>query len=86
MRLSDAAVTQLLSVGDVVDVLGAERDGSAMVVADRLSIIAIPDGGDDSAWSSNDDAGLVVVAASSADALEVAGAAARGPLTVAVHP
>ena len=85
VRLSDAAVASLLSPGDVVDVLGADAHGPASVVADQLLVTAVPDVGSGSGWSSDGD-GLVVVAASSEDALALAGAASRGQLTVAVHP
>ena len=85
VRLSDAAVADLLSPGDVVDVLGADSRGPASVVADQLLVTAVPDAGSGSGWSSDGD-GLVVVAATPEDALALAGAASRGQLTVAVHP
>ena len=85
VRLADPPVTSLLTPGDVIDVMGAAARGSATVVADELLVLAVPDTGGDSAWSSDGD-GFVVLAASPIDALALAGAASKGPLTVAVHP
>jgi hypothetical protein len=87
IRLSDEAVAGLLTPGDVVDVLGSDPRGPAEVVAHDLLVTEIPtaDGGMGSAFSSDGD-GLVVVAVTSDDALALAAAASRGPLTVAVHP
>ena len=85
VRLADPPVTALLTPGDIIDVMGVAARGSATVVADELLVLAVPDPGGDSAWSSGGE-GFVVVAATPADALTLAGAAAQGPLTVAVHP
>lgn len=85
VRLSDPAVAQLLSAGDVVDVIGAESRGATAVVAEQLTVVSVPDTDSGSAWSADGD-GLVVVAASTDTALALADAASRGPVTVAVHP
>jgi len=85
VRLADPPVTALLAAGDVIDVMGTAARGSATVVADELLVLAVPDSGGDSAWSSGGD-GFVVLAATPTDALALAGAASQGPLTVAVHP
>jgi hypothetical protein len=87
VRLSDAAVANLLAPGDVVDVLGSELRGPTEVVAQGLTVTQVPtgDSGIGSSFNS-DDEDLVVVAASPEETLALAAAAARGPLTVAVHP
>ena len=85
VRLADPPVTSLLAPGDIIDVMGVVARGAATVVADELLVLAVPEAGGDSAWSSDGD-GFIVVAASPTDALALAGAAAQGPLTVAVHP
>ncbi|MFL6178582.1 MAG: hypothetical protein ACJ74E_01880 [Actinomycetes bacterium] len=87
VRLSDAAVAELLAPGDVIDVLGSELRGPTEVVADGLLVTDVPkgDSGIGSSFGSEGD-GLVVVAATPDETLALAAAAARGPLTVAVHP
>jgi hypothetical protein len=87
IRLSDEAVAGLLAPGDVVDVLGSDPRGPAAIVAHDLLVTDVPtgEGGVGSAFGSDGD-GLVVVAVTPDDALALAAAASRGPLTVAVHP
>ena len=87
VRLSDAAVAELLTPGDVIDVLGSELRGPTEVVAEGLLVTEVPtgDSGIGGSFGSDGD-GLVVVAATPDDTLALAAAAARGPLTVAVHP
>lgn len=87
VRLSDAAVADLLAPGDVIDVLGSELRGPTEIVAEHLQVTQVPtgDSGIGSSFGS-DSKGLVVVAASPEETLALAAAAARGPLTVAVHP
>lgn len=82
IRLADPAVAGVLSPGDVVDVVSAGQRTLAMVVADGVVVTALP-ASDDGPWSSDD--GLVMVAVSDAQALAVAGAAARGPVTIVLH-
>lgn len=85
VRLSDPDVAGLLASGDTVDVIGTDTRGPTTVVARELSVVTVPEPGDTSTFSS-DEQGLIVVAATPSDALELADAAARGPVTVAVHP
>jgi len=84
LRLSDEAVAELLSPGDVVDVLGSEVRGATTVVAQGLRVVEVPQSGGGS--FSSDGTGLVVVAVSEPGALDLAAAVTRGPVTVAVHP
>lgn len=84
LRLSDPTVTALLSPGDVVDVLGSELRGSTTVVARALAVVDVPQAAGGAFGSG--EGGLVVLAVSEPGALDLAAAAARGPVTVAVHP
>jgi hypothetical protein len=84
VRLADPAVVTLLDPGDVVNVLVADRRGGARLVAADLTVTAVPDAGSGGPWAASD--GLLMVAATEAQALSLAGATARGPVTVAVHP
>ena len=83
IRLADPGVTRVISPGDVVDVVVAAQRAAATVVAAEVVVTAIPSAADDSPWSSDD--GLVLVAVNDAQALALAGAAARGPVTLVVH-
>ena len=85
VRLSDPSVATLLSAGDTVDVIGSQSRGPSGVVAHELVVTNVPVSNGGSAFSSSDD-GLIVVAGTPEDALALADAASRGPLTVAVHP
>jgi pilus assembly protein CpaB len=84
LRLSDPAVAALLGPGDVVDVMVADQRSTARLVAADLTVTAVPDAGSGGPWAQSD--GLVMVAATEDQALSLAGAAAHGPVTVAVHP
>lgn len=84
IRLSDPAVAEMLAPGDVVDVMVADQRGAATVVASELIVTAVP--GDDASGPWSDGDGLVMVAADADTALTLAGAAARGLVTVAVRP
>lgn len=83
LRLADPTVAGLLSVGDVVDVMVADQRGSATLVAADLTVTAIPGASGSGPWAEGD--GVVMVGATEDLALALAGAAARGPVTVAVH-
>lgn len=84
VRLSDPAVAALLTPGDVVDVMVADQRSTARLIAADLIVTAIPKAEGGGPWSASD--GLVMVAATQDQALALAGATARGPITVAVHP
>lgn len=89
IRLADGpAAAALTRAGDVVDVLGTTADDSGgdtatpstQVIASGLTVLAVParDGGSD------DGAGLVVVAATDAQAARLAGAATTTRLSLAL--
>jgi pilus assembly protein CpaB len=90
IRLADGpAAAALTRPGDLVDVLGTANDGSGdtaattsttRVIASRLTVLAVP--ARDS--SSDDGAGLVVVAATDADAARLADAATTTRLSLAL--
>jgi len=84
VRLSDPAVTKMLAPGDVVDVIVADQAGAARLVAADLTVTAVPNAEGGGPWTNSD--GLVMVAATEDEALALAGATARGPVTVALHP
>ena len=83
IRLADPGVARVISPGDVVDVVVASPRSTATVVAAEVVVTALPSADDDSPWSS--DAGLLMVAVTDDQALALAGAAARGPVTLVVH-
>jgi pilus assembly protein CpaB len=84
IRLADPAVAAVVRPGDVVDVIAADRGVTARVVAARVTVTQLPDAGGDGLWGPRD--GLVMVASDEDDALALAGAAARGPVTIVIHP
>lgn len=81
VRVADADAIALLQVGSVVDVLAADGRGAARVVAGGAQVLALPEVSTDS-FSGG---ALVVVAVSSATATSLAGAAAVGPLSIALR-
>lgn len=83
IRLADPGVAQVISPGDVVDVVVASPRVATTVVAAEVVVTQVPSGDGDSPWSSTN--GLLMVAVTEAQALDLAGAAARGPVTVLLH-
>jgi hypothetical protein len=84
IRLADPAVAGAVTPGDVVDVIAAVRGTTAAVVAAGVTVTRLPSSGGEGLWSSGD--GLVMVATDHDEALALAGAAARGPVTIVIHP
>jgi hypothetical protein len=83
LRVDDEDVAALLSPGDVVDVVATDARGSTSLIASGVRITSVPSAG--STWAGGD-GGLVVVAAEPTTALAIAGAGARGSVTVTIHP
>ncbi|MEV7007188.1 Flp pilus assembly protein CpaB [Streptosporangium sp. NPDC051022] len=83
VRVADPQTARLLSPGDVVDVLAAPStwDGSApaRTVAENVTVLAIPDG-------EPAQGALVVLATTSAQAVELASAQTGGRLSIAIEP
>jgi Flp pilus assembly protein CpaB len=94
VRLSDPAVASLLKTGDVIDVVlagatsgspvGGESGGSATVVAAGARVIAVVAPANDAVLGTSADGsgGLVVLDVRRDQALDLARAAALGPLSV----
>ncbi len=83
IRLADPAVVGVVTPGDVVDVIASLHGTSATLVAEGVTVTGVPSSAADGPWSSGD--GLVMVAADEEDVLALAGAAARGPVTIVIH-
>lgn len=87
VRLTDPVAAALLSTGDRVDVLAAASDaagapdGGARVVAAGVLVLAVPQ-----ATEFEGEGALVVVAASSATAVRLAGAAVAAQLSAVIRP
>lgn len=89
LRLADPAIVQLLSPGQLVTVLSSADDAGGKAEAGIVLATAVPvlwtQGKSDSAsaWpAAKDSDGLVVVAASTEQAKSLAGASARGKLSL----
>ena len=85
VRLADADITRLLTVGTVVDVLAADGRGSATVVADGVSVLEIPDPTGDGMARTGFDGALVLLAVTDTEATQLAALAAVGPLSVVLR-
>ena len=85
VRLADADVATLLHAGSVVDVLAADGKGHAVVVAEAVDVIEVPQASDEGLASASFDGALIVLAVSSAEATELAATSAVGPLSVVVR-
>ena len=87
VRAADAGVVALLRPGDEVDVLGVLVDGGTGVVASAVQVLQVPDVAASSGFlSASADRTLVVLDASTADAVRLAAAQSAGPLTIAIRP
>ena len=82
VRLADASLGSLLQPGAVVDVIAADGHGAARVVAQAVEVLSVPP-----APPSSDgfDGVLVVLSVPPPTATALAGAAAVGPLSVALR-
>ncbi|MCZ3387200.1 MAG: hypothetical protein LH630_09620 [Actinomycetia bacterium] len=83
VQLYDPAVAAMVQPGDVVDVMVADQRSAATLVAANLTVTATSEAEGSGPWTDSD--GLLMVAATDEQALALAGAAARGPITIAVH-
>lgn len=84
VRIPDAGVVALLSVGDEVDLVATDpQSGTSEVVARGVRVAALPAPGDSGGSDLASAGGLVVVVAPSRDATDIAGAAVRSFLSVA---
>lgn len=85
VRLADADVATLLHSGSVVDVLAADGKGHAVVVAESVEVLEVPQPSDEGFASASFDGALIVLAVSSPEATELAASSAVGPLSVVVR-
>lgn len=92
VRLADAAVAALVSVGDVVDVLATSAAGPtgadpevARVVAPGARVLAVPAPTGDGLGALTGDGALLVLAVPTDTAADLAAAASRGPLSITMR-
>ena len=84
VRLADAGTAKLLSVGSIVDVLAADGEGQATIVADAVEVLGVP-APDDGFGGSDFGGALVLLAVTSRQAIELAARSAVGPLSVVLR-
>ncbi|MCB5182241.1 RcpC/CpaB family pilus assembly protein, partial [Streptomyces antimicrobicus] len=83
VRIADAQAVRLLRPGDRVDVVAAERDGPARVVAAEAEVVQVPAAQESAAQEDAADGGaLVVLAVPRETARELVGAGAVARLAV----
>ena len=82
VRLADAEVAGLLHAGSMVDVVAADGEGRARVIAPCVEVADVPTPAGDGFASTSFEGALVLFAVTSAQATELAGAAAAGPISV----
>lgn len=86
VRITDAEVAQLLRPGDLIDVVAADGQGGAAVVAAAATVLSVPGSGESLLGTDGFGGALVVIAVPAATAVSLAGAAAVGPLSVVLRP
>lgn len=74
------SVIDLLEPGDIVDLLSVTPEGGTDVVVERARVVDAPSGGLSSSG------GVLLVAVPESDAIDLAGAGARGSLSVLIRP
>ena len=84
IRFSDSAAAALLGEHDVIDVIAADGLGGSAIVAAQIEVVSIPKPISSSSLA-RDEGALVVLAVTSSQASELAGAAAVGPLSFVMH-
>lgn len=85
VRLADADVAALLEAGDLVDVLAADGNGRAAIVAPAASVVSIPAVRSDGLAAGSFGGALVVLAVTSSEATELAARSATGPLSIVLR-
>jgi len=86
IRFADPTATSLLQESDVIDVIAADGFGGSAVVAAQVEVIVLPAAVDTRAPAIGDGGALVVLAVTTTQATELAGAAAVGPLSFTLRP
>jgi hypothetical protein len=85
VRLADADVASLLEPGVLVDLIAADGGGRAVIVAGHVEVLGVPTPTDESFGDAGFGGALVVVAVSSAQAIELAATSAVGPVSVVLR-
>lgn len=84
-RLTDAALLHLVSVGDLVTVVATAGDGSAVTVAERVRVAALPSESSGSGFLDSGGTGaVIVVSCPPKTAVTLAGWAATSALGIAI--
>jgi Flp pilus assembly protein CpaB len=80
--------SSLLSVGNLIDVYGSSNDGfnTGVLIASRAQILAIPNQGSTSMFSSGTQTNSIIVGVNSTAAISIAGNAANQGFTIALLP
>lgn len=86
VRVADSEVAALLHSGDTVDVVAADGRGDADVVADAVTVLAVPQPTDALLGAGTSEGSLVLLAVPSSTGVALAAAAAVGPLSLLLRP
>ena len=86
IRFADPTAPSLLNEGDAIDVLAADGLGGSAVVASRVEVMALPSFTESTPLARDERSPLVVLAVTTTQATELAGASAVGPLSFVMHP
>lgn len=86
VRVADSEVAALLHSGDTVDVVAADGRGDAEVVADAVTVLAVPRPADALLGAGTSEGSLVLLAVPSSTGVALAAAAAVGPLSLLLRP
>jgi hypothetical protein len=78
----------LLNVGNLIDVYGSSNDGfnTGVLIASRARILAIPNQGSTSMFSSGSQTNSIIVGVNSTAAISIAGSASNQGFTIALLP
>jgi hypothetical protein len=79
VRIADPDTAQLIAPGSTIGVLAAWEGQSAQLIADNVRVVTIPK-------ADNDHGALLVLAATPAQAGQLAAAQAGGKLSITINP
>lgn len=85
-RVSDTGVAGMLSVGMRISVVGTGSDGQSVTLAQRVRIAALPENNSTGAFGGSSSGALIVVAAPSQIAKDLAAASTRYALSIVLEP
>jgi Flp pilus assembly protein CpaB len=86
--VSASTSNSLLSIGNFIDVYGSSNDGfsTGVLIASRARILAIPNQGSGSMFSSGSQTNSIIVGVDSTAAISIAGNASNQGFTIALLP